>query len=1370
MNNYSSKLKFLHNLIFLFILLLNIKGKSILDWNENYDSDNFIKMEKSGIKSTYIANSIAKRAQIYNTNNNKKNIRFLINILSIDCKLDLSYNQQNVIKNITHYNYNALSIFLEKESSFSINPLIQSKKEQSQNRKYPLIINRIDIAADNLKNSYIPELNIKGNEPVFLYFSEILKKIKLVYKYNNNNNIEHPIIVSFLIQEKIKFKIEISENENIIINRIIDYKENIIIKPTLDKTYNLIINPEEGIINSTMILKIIQNNTNPFYLQKNQLNLGFLPIGIDYYNYYMEVFKGEEGEIILFNKRQNGILICKIIEKDGKELFPNNSCEFNIYNQKLSFNSSLTEKCEKGCSLLITYYSNISKSLEANGTEFSLLSRIWDKEELISQIIDIPLNEYIFGSYDQTAINIHYYFIFIPYETDDIYIEMHGMNILGYSQDGIIKINTTNMNKNTYKLFDKCENNMIIKLNKKDIGLDSFKGKYISFAFEKDIKAIHSYYYFRIIQQNPINNYTIYPLDTNIENICETKKNRCLFLLTNEYNDLLKKTIIYSFGKNDISYKVFDINDTDYFSSDLKLENLNEINEIESFNGLLNLNLKKKYILVEIESNSTENEILTVMLYSYYQPNFSSISIYSYQLYHLSENTFQYFNLIQNSSTEYRILINNTEGEGNICFAKNCDNNNNCIHLSEQKIYSFSISNKENFYIHSNNNLIYYIKLIYGIPNKEIKELNYQYNLEKIDSSEENFPLIYFIKDIKYNGININFIFKFEGSNNIYNNLIIKGYGVDYSEISSLKDKNDIKMLNLENEIIGKYDNITNSGTIELSNDLIKTKYKETYKYLDDKYFMIIIENNTPINFKNLRNDIYVFSKDENKILLPINKYIRNSYNLLENKNITQKYFFEKEKITNNKFLLEFSSNYKNIELIFNELTKNNISKEIGGFKRYVLSINSNNSIDYYFSLLIKPTNQLNSKKPLEEVNIMIKYYNEEQKINTDYIWDLNITDDKKKNPDLKLIIKNNNEITNSQKDLNYIYYLRLIKKSEILDNEELNTIAFVSSNLSYINQFNTAEINKDFDFELKNLENNENYIASFFIKVENSKKEEANYYSMTYEFNTGNETSEESSDDDESKDDIGNEGEQEQEIGKIEEKEEKVEEEKEKEKFEKEEKIEEEEEKKNKEEEKIVEDKFKEEEEEKVEEEEKIEKKEEEKIKEEEKAIKEEEVKVEEEEKIEKEEEEKIKEEEKTIEEKEVKVEEEEKIEKEEKEENKEEEKVKEEKKPIEEEEERKDKNKALNSKKDDDESNDLGNFIIISIFIILLVIILILLFIIFRKIRFKNIDKIESIKHNNTFFSELNEEKLNKLNSLINDSRTNSINDNEDDNYYFI
>ena len=70
-----------------------------------------------------------------------------------------------------------------------------------------------------------------------------------------------------------------------------------------------------------------------------------------------------------------------------------------------------------------------------------------------------------------------------------------------------------------------------------------------------------------------------------------------------------------------------------------------------------------------------------------------------------------------------------------------------------------------------------------------------------------------------------------------------------------------------------------------------KQNIKKHIKILDDKYFMIIIENINSSDLYNLKNDIYVISKDEDKILLPINKYIRNSFNLLEN-NINQKYFF----------------------------------------------------------------------------------------------------------------------------------------------------------------------------------------------------------------------------------------------------------------------------------------------------------------------------------------------------------------------------------------------------------------------------------------------------------------------------------------------
>ena len=483
--------------------------------------------------------------------------------------------------------------------------------------------------------------------------------------------------------------------------------------------------------------------------------------------------------------------------------------------------------------------------------------------------------------------------------------------------------------------------------------------------------------------------------------------------------------------------------------------------------------------------------------------------IYSYQLFHLSENTFQQFNLIENPSRKYRILINNTEGEGNICFNQICDNDNSFIHLTEQKIYSFSISNKTNFFIYAQNNLIFRIKIIHENINEQIKELNYQYNS---DLNKEKFPLLYIIKDVKYKGININFIFKFNSSNNIYNNLVVKGFGIDYSRISSIKDKNDIKGFDFTNGIKGKFDNITNSGIIELSNDVIKTKYKDTYKYLDDKYFMIIIEKITSFDFKNLGNEIYVFSKDPDKILLPINKYIRNSFNLLKNKNINQKYFFERENITtNNEFIVEFSSNYENILLVFNNFTTNNTLETTEGFKQYVLSINSTNSSDYYFNVFIMASNKLDLDKALKEVNIIIKYYNKENKlykINSKYIYNnftLNTTNIKKEYSDYNLILNKNNKINNYSEGIYFIYYLRLIKKSNILDNEELNTTALVSSNLLYIDKINTTGIDNELSFNLSNLENNEKYIASVFIKIENVKEEEERYYSIIYEFNTKN-------------------------------------------------------------------------------------------------------------------------------------------------------------------------------------------------------------------------------------------------------------------------
>ena len=86
-------------------------------------------------------------------------------------------------------------------------------KEENQNRNYPLIINTLQFYY--YENLF---LNVKENEPIFLYFNNGFKSIKLIYQFKNiiiNNN--QPIIVSFFIKEKINFKIEISDQKKIIL-------------------------------------------------------------------------------------------------------------------------------------------------------------------------------------------------------------------------------------------------------------------------------------------------------------------------------------------------------------------------------------------------------------------------------------------------------------------------------------------------------------------------------------------------------------------------------------------------------------------------------------------------------------------------------------------------------------------------------------------------------------------------------------------------------------------------------------------------------------------------------------------------------------------------------------------------------------------------------------------------------------------------------------------------------------------------------------------------------------------------------------------------------------------------------------------------
>ena len=325
----------------------------------------------------------------------------------------------------------------------------------------------------------------------------------------------------------------------------------------------------------------------------------------------MKIYKGEEGEINLHSKRKNGISLGLISQNMTISDFPisvqtKGLLKYDRLCLKLSFYFNETNKCEKGCYLLLTYFQeSFNNNKNEIGYEYTLMARVWDGIDLSPQIINIPFNEYIFGYIEKESINHHYYSLLIPKEAKKIIIQINSNHIDGFigkgkrklitskTMDGINNLNLTN-NKEilTYILEDTNNNN----------------NQYISFAFRsKDyFLDILSFYYFRIFYiKNDGNDNLALPLDSNIGNLCKPKPEGneglyyCYFILFNKYNEFSLNFSVSTSSQNEnvyiystFNYENDTMNETfinkNYFKFDKKMPFLIKI----IFLFYLNLNLK----------------------------------------------------------------------------------------------------------------------------------------------------------------------------------------------------------------------------------------------------------------------------------------------------------------------------------------------------------------------------------------------------------------------------------------------------------------------------------------------------------------------------------------------------------------------------------------------------------------------------------------------------------------------------------------------------------------------------------------------------------------------------------------------------------
>ena len=1065
---FISKLNYLYNNEITEVNLNLNQNLGILDSN-NYICLNFNdEIQKNlSVGEVYEELLYDSNKYIFNFNEldiKKNNLYFHFYPLD-DCHIKISSNDTSVkIEEKSYYNNKLIYAQINSRKTLnSISYKIQSINylNKDRNSTCHLIINSFSVSNNN-----IPELNLKEKSPTFLHFDKNLKKIRLFYNKKQEETMQ--IIFSFFIKDKVKFYVTHEETG---LSKNISYIDKFIITKNYEENISILLTLKEEDKISDVIVRVIGDNSTFYYLQRNFLNLEFISSDLEAQYYYMEVYKNEEGEIILHDKRENGKLASKIF---NQERFLNISDfineinefdEFDNYSQKLNFNTTDCKNLNNKCYILITYFGSYNL-INAIGSEYTILTRVWDKYDIMPQIINIPLNEYVFGNLEEKSVNHHYYTVFIPEDYEKITLEIHGFGINIYAINGKEKINRKNNDVYDLKYYNRTG---IITLKKANFSLSSFKNQYISFSvFRNDTKLNKIInYYFRVLHTDSINNITIYPLDSNVENLCYTKlilkHNSCYFLLKNDYNELSHNLIInelYDKAEN-FSYAIVSKKEEDYYSINLKNK------RFEYF--YINLDLGEKtneddYVIIRIDSKFTYEWYLDIS--SGFTDAEPSIQIYSYKLIYFREPNKIVFNLDEKTK-KFKLRIINNIPEKNKLKINFYKNNTSIADINNDYGKQFSCLIEEFIKIEFSckNELFIFLKFDYKRERQNLVEVNYHNYLMPI-SEKDPFPIIFYIKDYYNNGLDFNI---YPGSK--IGNLDIYGYVVDFLDLEKLDEKRNKKSVDYHHLIKGIYDNITQTGVIEFNKfDYSRFDFKDIYYVVE-----IFGDSSKIVNDSNML--IYSNPKEIQNYKTPFGKYIRGIFNsTIDNQ---QTYYTESNKDNNNSLtIIELSSNYKKVELSteklnlkFKKVTKDYVQIYIieGIAKEFTIKLENNDNITINNSNLI--------------VNYIFKYnysnysFFSEANYSPKTICVPNPKKVYQNKENIKIECNNNEE---NKKNLTYCYSLRLYENNNQIKDEELSTLAITSHNYFYFNECQTS--NSSFSFYVNNIYAKKNYQGILFI------------------------------------------------------------------------------------------------------------------------------------------------------------------------------------------------------------------------------------------------------------------------------------------------
>ena len=977
------------NLIFIFLILFIVNCSIELNEISNQLDDVSGNKVETGISKNYSIEY--KKETTFNFEIEDEDI-YQVNIHSINCNFEIDSKGQI----LNQINLDTYSLQMNKENkTITIKPLIDiidgKEKENYGYKRCHLSINSIN------KNQ--PEVKIEnGQDSIFYFESEDSNSLNILYEIKEIT-MDSFAALFFQFNEKSDFSINVTTNNDTdkinllhknIYNSTYIYLNSDILEKALTNnsniSLNIIINKNDN-KNISIYFKIVEKEMISM-LQKDALNYGFITTETTYQYFYLEVFKEEEGEIMLHNKRFYGELTAKIINKDEidtKDLFNSSiypidtlndtnltnitnitNLNYNPHNLKLSYNYKNTSNCDKGCYILITYKQVKSEGdYPIIGYEFTLLSRSWTISDFTSKVVDIPFNEYALGAFEKDSITHHFYSVPIPDDADKIIIQIEGNYIDCFVGEGRKAINTMKIRDNDRNL-QIINNQNVITLNVKDL---NFKDKAISFAFRsKDYFAdIFSFYYFRVLyaQKDKI---LYFPLDSQLGNICIPEKDNntnlchCHLMFTNNFNELSTKFSVTSSNQGEY-FKIYltkvykngtYYNDsTDYiYIHDID----NKENEIEYY--FFTFEFQNEEIKGIISSFSERVE--------YYYPQ-----IYSTQMFYLIGSIKKcFYKVVNNYTLVYQYIYGSSDitGAVEVSFLNYNEFYTGRNFRGKPFVLDIDSNTKNiNYRITSGKELVFSFKLEYNMRNKGIIELKSGEARSQL-MERGSFPLYYYLK-IKYENfikLDVNLRLNSYDDSILKNNFDIKGYLLDEETIKRVINGEYIQ---LRNPINGTYSNRFKIGFLEIYQN---KEYKN-----NENYLLIQISNNEVSRINSyLLIEFITKEHYQDVYYMPINQYIIETFDhingTVRNKN---KYQINVKQRDIGQIYLEMSPEYNDIDILFTngenengyKCTSRKIDckyKQVTGFKKYIIYSSKEDSIYFYVN---NPKNRT--------ANYMIRYY-----------------------------------------------------------------------------------------------------------------------------------------------------------------------------------------------------------------------------------------------------------------------------------------------------------------------------------------------------------------------------------------------------------